>query len=213
MLCKENQWLAKTRKLQFVTPIWQRPSKCLTSKNMMFTTCSTFLCALDLQETNINILLRLVTWPAAAFNQIVWWSSVLTTLCELSSIGTRLTRFFNFKAFLWQKFEIIMVLKKKKTFFSISVKIGRARILPDSKLLPTGYVVKMMLMPKTITILFSGLTSIHAGNCIELMADMDLIVANLSAPVLKGMLVWLPTGTKMPLLVEICEVSSQLQIL
>ena len=30
-----------------------------------------FLCALDLQETNINILLRLVTWPAAAFNQIV----------------------------------------------------------------------------------------------------------------------------------------------
>ena len=112
MLCKENQWLAKTRKLQFVTPIWQRPSKCLTSKNMMFTTCSTFLCALDLQETNINILLRLVTWPAAAF------SSVLTTLCELSSIGTRLTRLFNFKAFLWQKFEIIMVLKKKKNIFS-----------------------------------------------------------------------------------------------
>ena len=66
---------------------------------------------------------------------------------------------------------------------------GHARILPDSKLLPTGYVVKMMLMPKTITILFSGLASAHAGNCIELMADMDLIVANLSAPVLKGMLV------------------------
>ena len=91
------------------------------------------------------------------------------------------------------------------------MKIGRARILPDSKLLPRGYIVKMMLMPKTITILFSGLASAHAGNCIELMADMDLIVANLSAPVLKGMLVWLPTGTKMPLLVEICEVSSQLQ--
>ena len=67
------------------------------------------------------------------------------------------------------------------------MKIGRARILPDSKLLPTGYVVKMMLMPKTITILFSGLASAHAGNCIELMADMDLIVANLSAPVVKRM--------------------------
>ena len=120
MLCKENQWLAKTRKLQFVTPIWQRPSKCLTSKNMMFTTCSTFLCALDLQETNINILLRLVTWPAAAFNQIVWWSSVLTTLCELSSIGTRLTRFFNSKAFLWQKFEIIMVASSRVFIFAVS---------------------------------------------------------------------------------------------
>ena len=79
------------------------------------------------------------------------------------------------------------------------MKIGRARILPDSKLLPTGYVVKMMLMPKTITILFSGLTSTHAGNCIELMADMDLIVANLSAPVLKGMLVWgYPLAQKCP---------------
>ena len=210
MLCKENQWLAKTRKLQFVTPIWQRPSKCLTSKNMMFTTCSTFLCALDLQETNINILLRLVTWPAAAFNQIVWWSSVLTTLCELSSIGTRLTRFFNFKAFLWQKFEIIMVLKKKKNiFFNISE--NRSRANPARlKTTANGVCSEDDVDAKNHN---HSIFRPHQHTCWELYwvdgwYGFDCSELKCAC---RQEDVWLPTGTKMPPLVEICEVSSQLQ--